>query len=86
MQRGYRVSVSRTAFVFVSLLVLTCASAFAQGVSSSVNGALVDPTGAGVPGAVCKLAEQTTGGSLTATSGLDGLFRFPTVPAGAYTL
>jgi outer membrane receptor protein involved in Fe transport len=76
----------RSCLLIVSLSILMCAPAFAQGVSSSVNGSLVDSTGAAIPGATCKLTEPATGVGFTATSGLDGLFTFPAVPAGTYTL
>lgn len=68
------------------VVLLGVTLAVAQNVSSSVNGTLVDPTGAAVPGAACTLTRQGTGAVLTALSGTDGLFTFPSVPAGAYTL
>jgi len=69
---------------FLAFLLST--AAFCQSVSSTVNGAIVDSTGAAIPGATCKLTHQSTGAVYTATSGADGLFTFPTVSAGSYTL
>ena len=57
-----------------------------QGVSSSVNGVLVDPSGASIPGASLKLTNEATGAVLTAPSGLEGRFVFPIVASGTYTL
>src|SRR5262249_4560156 len=57
-----------------------------QGVSSSVNGVLLDPSGSGVAGASCKLVNQGTGATRTVDSGPDGRFTFPIVLAGVYTL
>src|SRR4030095_4921504 len=57
-----------------------------QGVSSSVNGVLLDPSGSGVAGASCKLASQGNGATRTVHSGVDGRFTFPIVLAGVYTL
>ena len=73
-------------FRFVILMLLVSALAFGQTVSSSVNAVVVDSTGAAVAGASCQLINQATGAPLSATSGVDGLLTFPTVPAGTYTL
>lgn len=59
---------------------------FAQSVSSSLNGELLDATAGGVPGATCKLTNQETGAALTAASDANGLFTFPSVTAGLYGL
>lgn len=72
-------------FAFLASLLL-CATLSAQVVSSSVKGALVDPTGAAVPGATCTLINQATGAALTTASASDGAFTFPNVLAGTYTL
>ena len=71
--------------MLAALIVLTGA-AFGQSVSSAVNGALVDSTGAAIPGATCSLTDPATGATFTATTSGDGLFTFPTVPAGTYNL
>src|SRR5262245_31633824 len=73
-------------WIAAALSITACVQIFGQSVSSSVNGVLVDPTGGAVPGAACKLTNQTTGIVLTASSGTNGLVRFATVPAGTYTL
>ncbi|MEK7404427.1 MAG: carboxypeptidase regulatory-like domain-containing protein [Acidobacteriota bacterium] len=67
------------------LLLIPCFSV-GQTVSSSVSGELTDPTGAAIPGASCRLTNQGTGAALTASSGTDGHFVFPTVPPGSYGL
>ncbi len=68
------------------LLLLVCAAALAQNISSSLKGVLVDPTGASIPGAKCTLTNQATGAVLNTTSAGDGAFTFPNVLAGTYTL
>src|SRR5262245_1074528 len=74
-------------FALVTLAVLFAARwAAGQNVSSSVNGTLVDPTGAAIPGATCMLTRQGTGAVLTVISGTGGLFTFPNVAPGTYTL
>jgi len=70
----------------VFLAIFVAASGFAQGVSSSVSGVLVDPTGAAIVGASCRLTNQGTGASQSVTSGPEGRFTFPIVLAGSYTL
>jgi Carboxypeptidase regulatory-like domain/TonB-dependent Receptor Plug Domain len=76
---------SRCLHVILSV-ALAAALAAAQNVSSSVNGTLVDPTGAVIEGATCVLTRQGTGAVLTAISGSEGLFTFPNVAAGSYAL
>ncbi|HUS08524.1 MAG TPA: carboxypeptidase regulatory-like domain-containing protein [Bryobacteraceae bacterium] len=70
----------------VSLFALACTLSFAQGVSSSVNGILVDPSDAALPGGLVKITNEGTGATETASSGSDGRFVFPIVAAGTYTL
>src|SRR5215218_10466972 len=69
-----------------TVIALLCVSALAQGVSSSVNGLVVDPSGASIPGASLKLTNEATGATQIAPSGSEGRFVFPIVPAGTYTL
>src|SRR5687768_1807093 len=70
----------------VIAIVIGAALAAGQNVSSSVNGTLVDSTGAVIPGATCTLIRQGTGAVLSAISGSEGLFTFPNVAAGTYAL
>jgi hypothetical protein len=70
----------------VVICLLACSLLLGQVVSSSIRGALVDPTGAAIPGAQCTLTNQTTGAVLKATSSADGSFVFPNVLPGTYTL
>src|SRR5436190_20295992 len=67
-------------------LLLLSGLAVGQTVSSSVNGVLNDASGAAIVGASCALSNQATGVVAHASSGVDGLFTFPTIPAGSYTL
>jgi hypothetical protein len=67
-------------------LVLLCSLAAAQTVSSSLVGTLTDSSGAVVPDAAITLTNQTTRVVLKSQSGSAGLFRFPNLPPGTYTL
>jgi carboxypeptidase family protein len=72
----------------LALLVLgvaACVPASAQSSTGEVRGTVTDPAGALVPSAKVVLS-GTDGASRTATTGRDGTFRIPAVPAGKYTL
>jgi hypothetical protein len=69
--------------VRLSSLLLLASIAFAQSTTSSVNGTLVDPTGAAITAAACKLADQATGATLRAAG--TG-FHLSVRPASIYTL
>jgi Carboxypeptidase regulatory-like domain/TonB dependent receptor len=58
----------------------------AQFTTASLNGNVVDPSGAAVPGAKVSVTNTGTGFESTATSGETGLFVFPRLPVGSYTL
>ena len=71
---------------FLLLLVLSAGIAWAQGVSSTVKGTVVDPSQASVPSAQCTLTDQSTGRVLKAVSSADGAFTFPSALPRTYTL
>lgn len=52
----------------------------------AVQGIVVDPTGAVVPGAQVTLSDPTTGYKQSATTGADGTFAFSNVPPNPYHL
>jgi Carboxypeptidase regulatory-like domain len=54
--------------------------------TGSVQGTVADQTGAMVPGAALILRNVATGSTQTAQSDASGVFRFPIVPVGRYTL
>jgi len=71
---------TRHRFIFVCLLLLLPTYVFAQSVT--VSGAVVDTSGAVVPGATVVLAGP--GGSQTTVSGAQGEYSFRNVAAGTY--
>ena len=71
---------------WLALFLLFLGVVHAQNVTSSVNGVLVDQSGAGVPGATCTLSNPDGGTTLKSVSESTGLFTFPTVGAGTYNL
>jgi hypothetical protein len=72
-------------FLVFAVNVLNLPS-FAQGGSAVLSGTVTDPTGAAVPQAHVTLTNVDTNLSLNADSNNSGLYRFPTVPPGHYTL
>ena len=64
--------------------ILVSACAFAQTVTGSLVGIVVDPAGAVVPGAPIQLTNQGTAAVLTATTDSQGLFRFPNLSPATY--
>jgi hypothetical protein len=57
-----------------------------QGALASISGQVTDPSGAPVPNATVELRALQTGAVLTNTSGSIGLYSFPNLLAGSYTL
>jgi len=60
-------------------------AAFAQS-TSQLNGSVVDPSGASIPGAKVTLTATATGLQRTTTSNNEGLYQFLDVPPGNYKL
>jgi len=74
-----------TLFCVFAVSVFTSA-AFAQGGSAVLSGTVTDPTGAAIPAAHVTLTNVDTNLALLAESNPSGLYRFPTVPPGHYTI
>jgi len=84
--------------VFAFLFVFTCASAFAQETTGSIEGTIQDPAGAVVPNITVTIMTAKTAVSGTTTTGVgtgfrrtissndEGFFRALQVPPGAYDL
>ncbi len=69
------------------LLSLHPASALAQtAVDGAINGSVIDPTGAVIPGATLQAKDLATGLAIQTASGPDGEFQIPRVPTGEYQL
>ncbi|MCI0355283.1 MAG: carboxypeptidase regulatory-like domain-containing protein, partial [Acidobacteria bacterium] len=74
--------------------LLTCAVALLcavlaygqAGNQGSVEGLILDPTGAAIPGAALQARNLDTAAQFTTASGAEGFFRFPVLPLGAYEL
>ncbi len=68
------------------LLIISGAAAFAQQITGSVTGSVVDPSGAVVVGAKITLTNTGTSETQTTPSDTSGDFRFLLLPPGTYTI
>src|SRR5262249_40644874 len=88
--RGERVCMNKSRWMVLLALVLAFASApaFAQGNSSmsSLTGTVVDKDGGVVPGVTVTVKNDATGVSQTTTTNSAGVYSFPTMDPGTYTV
>ena len=68
------------------LAALTFSSAKAQTISSSISGTVLDSSGSTIAGARVVLINEATGAELTGATNETGIFRFPVVPSGQYSV
>jgi hypothetical protein len=66
------------------IVLLTCASVFAQGTSGTITGRVVDQQGAAVPGATVTAKSTTTGFTRSEVSDSEGVYRLSALPVGVY--
>src|SRR5262245_873743 len=66
------------------VLLLSCASVFAQQTTGNITGRVVDQQGAAVPGATVTAKSSQTGFTRTETSDAEGLYRLNALPVGTY--
>lgn len=74
-------------FAVLLLLVLAAGSVDSlrsQTTQGALTGVVKDPQGAVVPGATITVSNPATGLVRSTTSGADGIFRLPALPAGSY--
>jgi hypothetical protein len=69
--------------LFLSVLM---PAAFAQGGSAVLSGTVADSSGAAIPSTHVTLTNVETNLALSAVTNASGLYRFPTVPPGRYTI
>jgi hypothetical protein len=77
---------SRTTRFALAFTLSACLYLFGQAGLGSINGELRDATGARLPNAALRLVEGDTGIATTTVSNQEGLFVFPSVVTGSYTL
>jgi hypothetical protein len=70
----------------LALLLATTASVFGQQDTGTLLGTVVDPAQAVVPTATVTVRNAATGATTTATTGRDGVFQFPAILVGTYSV
>lgn len=83
--RGFAFRCTTGLLLFFALLLLS-PTAWSQGNQGTLEGSVVDASGAGVAQAQLTATNESTGLQFHATSGTDGLFSFPVLPVGNYTI
>jgi Carboxypeptidase regulatory-like domain len=79
-------SCSRYLAIIACLLLMTSTWAYAQMVNSTLQGRVLDATGAGLPGATVTAVNASTGLTRAATSSAVGEYTIDGLPAGDYTV
>ena len=80
---------TKRAFAFslaLLLALLTAPIGLSQGNQGTLEGTIVDQSGAGVPNAKLTATNDATSIKFFATSDANGLFTFPVLPVGTYTI
>ncbi|HYZ84708.1 MAG TPA: TonB-dependent receptor, partial [Bryobacteraceae bacterium] len=68
------------------LLIAFLANLYSQTSTSSISGTISDSTGAVIPGAKVTITQDQTNVSLNQTTTEAGLYSFPAIPVGSYTV
>src|SRR5262245_49280691 len=77
----------KLAFILAALLLVTVpAGALAQETRGALEGVVRDSTGGVLPGVLVQAVHQATSATSTATTDAAGLYRFPALAPGAYTV
>lgn len=79
-------SLRRATLVFAVLLIAAAGSVFAQEFRGSITGTVSDPNGAAVAGATVTLKNSETNISQTVATSGNGVYTFPLVQPGTYTV
>src|SRR5437879_2551577 len=66
----------------VVLLALAATAVHGQVITGSINGAVLDPAGAAVPGAKVRAVNTSTNLEVSTTTDGDGRYNFPSLPPG----
>jgi hypothetical protein len=78
--------IRRILVLAVLLMVIAAGAAFAQVGTSRITGSVTDASGAVIPGATVTAISEATGVAFTQPSTDGGLFSFPSLTAGVYTI
>lgn len=70
----------------LALSAITAISVFGQTDTGTLLGTVVDPTQAAVASAKVTLRNTATGATVSAATNSQGVFQFPGIPVGSYSL
>ncbi len=76
----------QTCILLLALLGVITTAVFAQTTSGSMSGTVTDPNGAVIPGSKVVATHQPTNRDYDTVTTDAGMYLFPTLPAGPYTL
>ena len=80
-----RDTVCSVLFAIAVILLLGCSPAHGQE-AGSISGRVLDPQGAAVPNVNVRLGQPATGTTRVTTTTAEGLYSFPSLPVGSYTI
>src|ERR1700687_3406034 len=75
---------SKVLSALILLATVLCVTAWAQVPTGTISGVVTDESGAVIPNANVIVHDKGTGADRTLTSGTDGSFSAPALPAGIY--
>jgi len=81
-----RTALLRCCLAFLLVYFLVSPSVWPQGNQGTIEGIVVDQSGAAVPGAKLTSTNDATGIHFQTTTESNGLFTFPVLPVGTYTI
>ena len=70
----------------LGVLLLMAFTAVAQEQTASIEGTVKDASGAVLPGVTVEAVNATRGGTFTEVTNSEGMYRFPSLPAGKYNV
>ena len=76
----------RVSMIFLAMLLMVTASAFAQSTTANMSGQVLDEQQKVIPNAVVKARNVAINTTRTVTSDGEGRYRFPNLPIGTYEL
>src|SRR3989442_15962175 len=87
-RKGHEIRhVSRRNLILSATVIMALSLAVhAQEVSAGLTGRVTDPSGGAVVGAVVTMRDQERGTSWAATTNEDGIYAYPRIPSGTYSL
>ena len=72
--------------LIAGMLCLAAGAAYAQEVSAGITGRVTDPSGSVIVGATVTAKDEARGTEWPTVTNEDGIYAFPRIPAGTYTL